>query len=303
MHDPTHMASNLVQFINSIETAIQSVESVEKVWNAAAETKDHLQKINERVQQVNRLIQNAAEIEAAVTDLIEMADMVTLVAKQIKKASTISSATSMWTESTTALNMFSQCLTRAVYQVEEIKRAAIDSYEVGYKMVDAERKAFLGKKAQKLAEEKAKMEAAAVAMKKVYDSLMIQAEITDKYLSGNTHKELMGPADIAALTTANCELESNGLENIIVATSAFFGDEESKRKKKSADVAAREVGGIAGSFFTIYYTICAIMGLIGAGKVYSKVQLGEDFGRTVAVWLGGAVGGYFFGVLVQGFFF
>jgi hypothetical protein len=297
VHDPLHMSSNLLQFSNSIATAIESVESVEKVWNAAAETKEHLNTINERVRQVNQLLKNAQEVENSINYLIEMADMVTLVANQIQKASTITSATSMWTESTEALDMFSKCLTRATHRLLDIKQALTDSWA----MVDAERKALLERNEAGLAEDAERMAAAAAEMKKAHDIGYIQAKISDKYLSGQTHKELMGPADMFIITTANCAIEASGTEPLIVAASNFFGKE--KRKSSNAVVAEGKVGGIAGSFFTLYYAICGIMGLIGAYKVYSKVQLGEDFGKAAAIWLGGAVGSYFLGVLVQEFFF
>jgi hypothetical protein len=45
------------------------------------------------------------------------------------------------------------------------------------------------------------------------------------------------------------------------------------------------------------------MGLIGAYKVYRKVQLGEDFGRSAGVWLLSALLAVFLGILVKEFFF
>jgi hypothetical protein len=56
------------------------------------------------------------------------------------------------------------------------------------------------------------------------------------------------------------------------------------------DTAATEIKGYFNTAVNIFYAVCAIMGLIGAFKVYSKWSSGDpDTTKTAAGWFGGLI--------------
>jgi DNA repair ATPase RecN len=280
------MGSNVLQFMNSIEAAIQNVEGLQTIYGKTVETTEHLKSLKEQVEKVNRLLQNAQEVEYAIRDLMEMTDMVTQLTKQIRSAHNQIS----FEEATLALNMFSQVLVRATGNLKTI---------YGFVEANVLDPVALAIEKRKMAEEKARMQATADAMKKYFKARGQQRKLLDEY-SGQ--RSSLNPADIAYVATTYAEREVSGMESLFLAASTILGDGY-KREKETVSSAVMKVQGIGGYFFTLYYSICAIVGLIGAFKVYSKVQLGEDFGRTTGIWIGSALAAFYLGVLVQAFFF
>lgn len=296
VNDPLHLLSNVLQFTNSLDAAIESVEGVEKVWKASAETTSRLKEIKDQVEKINKMLSNIQEIESAIQDLIEMTDMVTAMAKQIKRASSVLS----WEESTMALDMFTSTLTRATRNVITIKELSMETGK--WIMSDAERLAAIARYKMMTAEDKIKMQNGMLAFKEATDRRRQQKKIMDDFSNGQLNRVVASPANLAVVAIAEEDGESSSLEALIVAASTILGDDE----KKATEAAATSVGkvkGVAGYFFDIYYVICGIMGLIGAYKVYSKVQQGEDFGRSAGVWFMSALVAAFLGILVQEFFF
>lgn len=56
------------------------------------------------------------------------------------------------------------------------------------------------------------------------------------------------------------------------------------------NTAADEIKGYFDTAVNIFYAVCAIMGLIGAFKVYSKWSSGDpDTTKTAAGWFGGLI--------------
>jgi hypothetical protein len=269
---------------------------VEKVWKASAETTSRLKEIKDQVEKINKMLSNIQEIESAIQDLIEMTDMVTAMAKQIKRASSVLS----WEESTMALDMFTSTLTRATRNVITIKELSMETGK--WIMSDAERLAAIARYKMMTAEDKIKMQNGMLAFKEATDRRRQQKKIMDDFSNGQLNRVVASPANLAVVAIAEEDGESSSLEALIVAASTILGDDE----KKATEAAATSVGkvkGVAGYFFDIYYVICGIMGLIGAYKVYSKVQQGEDFGRSAGVWFMSALVAAFLGILVQEFFF
>jgi hypothetical protein len=295
VNDPLHLLSNVLQFTNSLDAAMQSVEELKSIYNKGKETTEHLKEIKKQVEKINKLLRNAQEVEYAVRDLIEMADMLTQMAKQIKRASSVLS----WEESTMALDMFTGTLTRATRNLTTI----YDYFDEGkWSMTDKERKAAIEEEQKKIEEERIKMQNGMLAFKDATDRRRQQKKIMDDFSSGLLNRAVVSPANLAVIAIAKEEGESSSLEDLIVAASAILGD-DGKKATEAATISVGKVKGVAGYFFDIYYVICGIMGLIGAYKVYSKVQQGEDFGRSAGVWFMSALLAAFLGILVQEFFF
>jgi hypothetical protein len=73
---------------------------------------------------------------------------------------------------------------------------------------------------------------------------------------------------------------------------------------RTSDAAAsNDVKGEGMLWLRIYYLICGIIGLIGGYKVYVKVQLGEDLGKSVWLWFAASLFLFVVGILVQNIFF
>jgi hypothetical protein len=296
VNDPMHMFSNLMEFIESIDASIQSVEGVERVWNAGKQTSEHLKELKATVTAINRMLYDVQEVEYAIRDLADMGDMVAQMLKLMKNAGSSFSLS----EHTLAANAFASTLTRATNNL-----VTMTSYfrEDKWKMTDEERQKSIFGMQEKIAKEKAALQAAADALRERQNAYLRRKLIEDTY--GASKVSAISPADLlAVLDASNGGMgEESLLTSVAVASLSIFGDESSVRKKETEAVATQKVKGVSKDFFTLYYCICAIVGLIGAYKAYNKVQHGEEFGKTVGVWLGSALTAYFLGLLVETFFF
>jgi hypothetical protein len=290
-NDPLHQVSNFMQFVNSIDAAIQSVEGLEKIWNTGAETAEHLKKVKELTSIVSSELMKMRDVEEAIRDLVEMTDMVTALANQVKKSSSVLS----FEETTAALDIFAATLTRATRNLKTIYDYGSDKW----KMVDAERKAAIEREKEKIEAEKGALK----RFKEIMDELMKRRgekkTIIDAYSDGKFNRLAISPGDISFMF-ATMEDDAS-IDDLVAAASGILGDE--KKAGESVETSISKVGGVAGYFFDIYYSICAVAGLIGAYRVYSRVMQGEELGKAIWSWLGAALLGFFMGVLVQGFFF
>jgi hypothetical protein len=276
-NDPLHMASNLMEFIESIDASIQSVEGVERVWNAGKQTTEHLKALKETVIAINRMLFDMQEVEFAIRDLIEMEKMFVETTKLLINAHNIATHE----EAIMTLNAFTATVTRATRNL-----VTITDYlsEDKWKMTDEERKRSIFEKREEIAKDKAKMEEAMEVVEEVVELCLLQDQLIDNYCNETMSGSAMSMADLYALITARQEKERSGMEELFVTGSEFLGSKNSnKKKKESATAATSKVVGTAQDFFTLYYCICGIIGLIGAYKVYSKVQYGEDFGKAAGM--------------------
>ncbi|MDR0415548.1 MAG: DUF4134 domain-containing protein, partial [Prevotellaceae bacterium] len=275
-NDPLHMASNVLQFSFSLDAAIQSVEGVERIWDASVKTTEHLKEIKDQVEKARDVLQDMQDVRDAMRDLIEMADMVTALARQLEKASSVLS----WEETTMALDLFTTALTRATNNVKTIKEIVGDKWI----MPEVERIKAIREAKEKTTEEMMAMKETMLATKNNIAVRQLQKKIFADFENNLLHRAVLSSANAAVIATGYEEGERTSLEDMVVAASAVFGDWR-KLEKETKSTAESKVSGMAGIFFGIYYGICGIMGLIGAYKVYRKVQLGEDFGRSAGVWL------------------
>jgi hypothetical protein len=189
------------------------------------------------------------------------------------------------------LDMYNQILMRATRDL----RALHDCVDEGkFAFTDHQRQLCMNQNAEKIRREREYMNAFHEKFKREH---AIRAQIDDAW-----NKELMLPAQACAQYTASSH---NALDEASIvfqemgaAIDNFGGGDE----VMSEASAKREIKDAANVYVKLWYVLCAIIGLIGAYKVYVKVQMGDDLGRSVWLWFGVALLLYFIGLLVERFF-
>jgi DNA-binding protein YbaB len=280
--DPAHTAANVLGHFSSLEEAIQSGVSLLNQLTVLKQTYEQMKAVKETFDKINQYIYNIQAITDAMQNLINITQRTSDIYKQ-----TVRSNTFDLDELTLLMDYLTSAIEQGTRNVGEITDYVSSNK---WRFTDKERKDGIeaaAEKARKIKEElDAKWEQIMrdIAQRKKIDYMNRNGFFSpmETYYA-NKEKEMTLGAELAYVlsTTLGQSTET---------------DTTQSATKKTTD--------LYDNFKKLFFALSAFIALVGAFRVYRKINLEEDnLGKTATVWFTSALTVFILGSIVELFLF
>jgi len=284
--DAAHIVETAGGFILSIEEAVRQLTELSNLFSIGTETLEDLDKLRANYEKVNQWILQMKTGEDAILDLIAMTDMVSNFARTARSAYT----TFTPSEFQSMIEQFNQILARATNDLSTLH----DCTDGRFLLTDDQRRLCVVNEAKKIKADKEAMDRIA---KDIENEQKRRAAIAEAYL-----KQLLSPAEAVCFEEmaehSELDMGTIAIKQLTEMIDNFQFDEKTMTDAQ----ATTELKEVSNGWIKVWYAICAIIGLIGAYKVYVKVQLGDDLTKSVWLWFAAALLLAAMGTVVEKFF-
>jgi hypothetical protein len=279
--DPPQILASFATFLQSLEQAVSTTSQVSTIYGEAKSMGDNIKKTIALVVEVRGYVTTSVELIEATEALYDITKEVADAYSRFVKSGSYSMA-----DLTSMLDTYSSILSRATYEVKTIKDMVLPS---GSGLTNKERFDRLKDAASQVK----------------YLSWLVKDYNKKMEGIGKDEEERKEAAKASAMTMTEAYVIEMKQLPVPVGVKLEMALEKILLKDKQTTEAQAMSNLKAGStpYFTIFYAICAIIGLIGAYKVYVKVQLGEELIKGVFGWFATSLTLFIAGILVQQIFF
>jgi hypothetical protein len=312
VNDPVSQGINLMGFLNSLESMMTQITTANNIFSTTEESMTSLQSARDAIETVNSYFTDAQEIADAVYDLSQMGKQANEIVKMMvqsrvkvsitSKTAVLDAMTSFIARGTNNLALLYRCVTG--YNTASAKAK-------GTQATDSERSECVRHFSAKIRRDK---ERAAELAQEVKEEVEFRGYINNLVELFRNHPDCISPTKLAYIAAQDAHWAFHGAGQMefflivdeydeCVMRKNLSATENEKTTYSSVSVIVRSMDTEINNYFMLYYVICALIGLIGGYKVYSKVMMGEDLGKSAAIWVGTAFFLFFMGIFIQYFFF
>lgn len=302
VHDPVHMGSNLLSFSKELQESIgQTQQFVEIIENGKRQF-ESLQKIQELTQKVSRYVLLLEEVEdcarMAAYSVRSVAEAVKLVGGGSLHAYEVRSFLSLYTSLLSDINA----------SLRQVQSLVSDFKDGGVDLPSSDRAAAIREQRARLAASQAKVDRARSTLNK---EIAYREAMLEDLRSGDVDRVLDAVARIpmsAIPMDPEGKLEMSGkydLASMHYDLDWDFSPESfvpEVSKTVSENTVKAQYRRISEPATKMFYALSALVGILGAVRVYTRWNLGEDIAKAAFVWFGTSLFLFFVGYVVPMFF-
>ncbi|MGL4364639.1 MAG: DUF4134 family protein, partial [Bacteroidales bacterium] len=265
--DPVHTAATIAGFLSSLEEAILTTANLGKQLDEHKKQVEFLQGAKALTSDINRMLTQAQEIYIAGETLVEMGKNIESSYKAVTSSGQFSIA-----ECRDVLDWYTATLQRGERNVRVITDYLSKDK---WRMTDYERLQELRRNTEE--------------MQKLNDSILnMNQRLRQEEVKRKMREELRKRNVISPIENFWSARQLTALEGFTWGMELQYAlsslDVESEIEKSDTNTAVNEIVKQMKTYANIFYAISALIGLIGALRVWRKVQNGEDIGKTIGVW-------------------
>ncbi|MDR1898283.1 MAG: DUF4134 family protein [Prevotellaceae bacterium] len=278
--DVAHAAANIVGHAKSLTEAVNNGLALIKQFETMTKVLETMKKVKNQVDSINSHIYDLQSIVDAMVSLANVVQQTTEIYRTAARANVFSVD-----ELIGLMDYLTVIVDRTTKTAETIKGYVKQNK---WRFTDKERKDAIDAAADANKREEVNLEKIASA---VESRVVMLQEV--KYLNEN---HLIGPLDSYY---ANSEQELLLGPKLVSAFSKALGVETEVDTAKSA---TKKITGIYASFKNLFFVLSGFIALIGAYRVYRKVNLEEGgIGKAATIWFTSALTVFILGSVVEFF--
>jgi microcompartment protein CcmL/EutN len=280
--DIGHIAATIAGHVKSLEQAVKSGVSLGNELKVLEKSYENMKKLQENFEKINRYVYNIQAITEAAENLTFLIQRSSSIYQQVARSGVydIKELTYIMDFLTSAI----QAGTKSVQNIKDFVSADMWRFTDKERLEAIEREAEKGRKAR--AELEAKMDEL---------SRNIKERKRVEYMN---KKGLLDPMESYYV---NREKQMTLGAELAYALSMAFGESQ---EGQTAPVAAKKTTQLYANLKGLFFVLSGFIALIGAFKVYRKVNFGEEaLGKTAAIWFGSALTVFLLGSIVELFLF
>jgi hypothetical protein len=280
--DPAHTTASILGHFKSLEESIRSGVQLLNQLTVLRQTYEGMKAVKETFDKINQYIYNIQAITDAMQNLINITQRTSDIYKQAVRSNTFD-----LDELTYLMDYLTSAIEQGTRNVGEITDYVSSNK---WRFTDKERKDGIEASAEKARKIKEELDAR-------WEQIMRDIEQRKKidYMNRN------GLFSAFEAYYANKEKEMSLGAELAYALSMTLGQSTETDTVQSA---AKKTTDLYDNLKTLFFALSAFIALIGAFRVYRKVNLEEDgLGKTAAIWFTSSLTVFILGSIVELFLF
>jgi hypothetical protein len=280
--DPAHTAANVVGHAMGLTEAIEQGLSLITQLSTLKQVYEQMKAVKETFDKINNYIYEIQSVIDATSGLVAVIQQTSDIYRLASRANVFSTP-----ELISLMDHLTSIVQRATRTATTIKDYITQDK---WRFTDKERKDAIDSAASSIEREQTNLE-------KIESNIKSQVEISKKIDYMNTHA-LFSPLDAYY---ANREQELLLGSELVYAFSKTLGEET---EFETAQTAAKKTTNLYDDLKKLFFALSGFIALIGAYRVYRKVNLEEDgIGKAAAIWFTSALTVFILGSVVELFLF
>jgi hypothetical protein len=280
--DPAHTTASILGHFKSLEESIRSGVQLLNQLTVLKQTYEGMKAVKETFDKINQYIYDIQEIVDAAQSLINMIQRTSDIYKQAVRSNTFELS-----ELTYIMDYLTFAIEQGTQNVGKIKDYVTSSK---WRFTDKER-------IDKIEDAESEIERIEESLENTAENLRLISEARKKieYMNAN---DMFTPME-AYVANVTGRMTPGG--ELRFALSMTLGQSTETDTARSA---AKKTTDLYDNLKTLFFALSAFIALIGAFRVYRKVNLEEDgLGKTATIWFTSALTVFILGSIVELFLF